>query len=69
MLNDLWVLVSCILLFIGLVASQGLLLVVGSLVIIIWLAAKFWDRFAFQKVSHERGLARHRAFTPRSDCL
>jgi uncharacterized protein (DUF58 family) len=61
-LNDLWLLVSCILLFIGLVASQGLLVVVGALVIILWTAAKFWDRFAFQEVSHERTLGRRRAF-------
>ncbi len=62
MLNDVWLLVSVILVFIGLVASQGLLLVVGSLVIIIWLTAKFWDRFAFLDVTHERSLSRSRAF-------
>ena len=32
MLNDLWLLVSFLLVIIGLVASQGLLIVVGSLV-------------------------------------
>jgi uncharacterized protein (DUF58 family) len=62
LLNDLWLLFSCILLFIGLVASQGLLLVVGSLVIIIWLASKLWERYAFRQVSHQRLLSRHRAF-------
>ncbi|MFQ6029552.1 MAG: DUF58 domain-containing protein [Dehalococcoidia bacterium] len=62
MLNDLWLLFSCILLFIGLVASQGLLLVVGSLVIILWMGAKFWDQFAFREVSHQRTLTRQRAF-------
>ena len=62
MLNDLWLLVSAILLFIGLVASQGLLLVVGSLVLIIWGVTKFWDRFAFREVSHSRSLSRWRAF-------
>lgn len=62
MLNDFWLFASLVLLFIGLVASQGLLLVVGSLVIIVWFLAKFWDRFAFKKVSHFRGMARARAF-------
>ena len=62
MLNDLWVLVSAILVLIGLVASEGLLLIVGSLVIIVWLATKLWDRFAFKNVSHSRSLNRRRAF-------
>jgi hypothetical protein len=62
MLNDLWLLVSGIVIFIGLVASQGLLIVVGSLVIIVWLLAKFWDRHAFQEVVHTRTLSSHRAF-------
>jgi len=62
MLNDLWLLLAGLLVLIGLVASQSLLLVVGSLVIIIWLATKVWDRHAFSKVSHHRALARHRAF-------
>ena len=62
MLNDLWLLVSAVLLFIGLVASQGILLVVGSLVLIVWVLAKYWDRFAFKKVSHFRSLARGHAF-------
>ena len=62
MLNDLWLLVSGILVFIGLVASQGLLIVLGSLVIIIWLLTKFWNRFAFREVTHTRALSRRRAF-------
>jgi uncharacterized protein (DUF58 family) len=62
MLNDLWLLVSGIVIFIGLVASQGLLIVVGSLVIIVWLLTKFWDRHAFQEVTHTRTLSSHRAF-------
>ena len=62
MLNDFWLFASAVLLFIGLVASQGILLVVGSLVIIVWLLAKFWDRFAFKKVSHARSVGRGRAF-------
>ena len=62
MLNDFWLFASAVLLFIGLVASQGILLVVGSLVIIVWLLAKFWGRFAFKKVSHTRSVGRGRAF-------
>lgn len=62
MLNDLWLLVSGILILIGLLASEGLLLIVGSLVVLMWLATKLWDRYAFRQVSHSRSLARHRAF-------
>ena len=62
MLNDFWLFVSAILLFIGLVASQGLLLVVGSLVLVVWFLAKFWDRFAFKEVSHYRTISQSRAF-------
>ena len=62
MLNDLWLLVSAILVFLGLVFSQGLLIVVGSLVIIVWVLTKFWNRFAFREVTHTRSLSRHRAF-------
>ena len=62
MLNDFWPFVSGALLFIGLVASQGLLLMVGALVLIVWALAKFWDRFAFREVNHWRSLSRSRAF-------
>jgi uncharacterized repeat protein (TIGR01451 family) len=62
MLNDLWLLVSGIVILIGLAASQGLLIVVGSLVIIVWLLTKFWDRHAFREVTHTRTLSSHRAF-------
>ena len=62
MLGEMWLLLSGLLLFIGLVASQGLLLVVGSLVIVIWLASRLWDRYSFRRVSHTRVLSRHRAF-------
>ena len=62
MLNDFWLIVSIALLFIGLVASQGLLLVIGSLILIIWVTAKFWDRFAFRDVTHDRTLSHDRAF-------
>ncbi len=62
MLNDSWLIASAILLFVGLVASQGILLIVGSLVLIVWVLAKFWDRFAFKKVKHSREIARGRAF-------
>ena len=62
MLNELWLLVSVVILFIGLVASQGLLLVLGALSLIVSLVAKFWDRVAFQKVTHFRTLSHARAF-------
>ena len=62
MLNDLWVLISGIMIFIGLVASEGLLLVVGSLVIVVAIAARVWERYAFRSVSHSRSINRQRAF-------
>ena len=62
MRNELWLTVSGFLVFIGLVASQGLLLVVGSLAIIVSLAARIWDKFAFRRVSHGRAFSRSRAF-------
>ncbi|MDA1129377.1 MAG: DUF58 domain-containing protein [Chloroflexi bacterium] len=62
MLNDFWILVSSVMILIGLVASEGLLLVVGSLVIVLALAARVWQRFAFQSVSHSRSISRRRAF-------
>ena len=62
MLNELWLLASVILLFIGLVASQGLLLVVGALSVIVALVSKYWHRFAFKRVSHSRSLSNQRAF-------
>ena len=62
MLNDFWVFFSSLMIFIGLVASQGLLLVVGSLVLVLALAAWIWERFAFRSVSHTRSISRKRAF-------
>jgi len=50
------------LILIGLVASQGLLLVVGSLVIVIALVARLWDRFVLRRVTHTRLFSRQRAF-------
>ena len=62
MLNDIWLLVSAVIVLVGLLTSQGLLIVVGALVIIIWLLTKFWDRYAFRDVSHQRILSQRRAF-------
>jgi uncharacterized repeat protein (TIGR01451 family) len=62
MLNDLWLLISAILVLVGLLISQGLLIVVGSLVIIVWLVTRFWDKYAFRDVAHSRHLSQHRAF-------
>ena len=62
MLNELWLLVSMVILFIGLVASQGLLLVLGGISLIVSLLVKYWGRFAFQKVTHFRTLSNNRAF-------
>ena len=62
MLHELWLLASVVLLFIGLVASQGLLLVVGAISTIVALVAKYWHRFAFKQVFHSRSLSNQRAF-------
>ena len=62
MLNDLWILFSGIIILIGLVASEGLLLVVGSLVIVLTIAARIWDKYAFRSVSHSRSINRRHAF-------
>lgn len=62
MLHEVWLLTSVIILFIGLVASQGLLLVVGALSIIVSLVARYWDRVAFRQVGHSRVLSQNRAF-------
>ena len=62
MLNDFWVFTSSVMIFIGLVASQGLLLVVGSLVLVLALAARIWERYAFRSVTHSRSISRQRAF-------
>ena len=62
MLNDLWIFLSSVMIFIGLVASEGLLLVVGSLVIVLAIVARIWDRYAFRSVSHSRSISRQRAF-------
>lgn len=62
MLNDLWLLISAILIVVGLLASQGLLIIVGSLVIVVWLLTKFWNRYAFEEVSHGRSLSQAKAF-------
>jgi uncharacterized repeat protein (TIGR01451 family) len=62
MLNDLWLLISGLIVLVGLLTSQVLLIVVGSLVIIVWLLTKFWDKYAFRDVSHTRNLSHRRAF-------
>ena len=62
MLNDFWVFFSSLMIFIGLVASEGLLLVVGSLVLVLSIAARIWERFAFRSVSHSRSISQQRAF-------
>ena len=62
MRHELWPVVSGLLVFVGLLSSNGLLLVVGSLVAIVWLGARVWERYCFRKVSYEREVERLRAF-------
>ena len=54
--------VSGLLVLVGLLASNGLVLVVGSLVAVVWLAARVWERYCFRKVTYERSVSRPRAF-------
>ena len=62
MLNDFWILCSSLFIFIGgLVSSEGLLLVVGSLVLVLAIAGRIWDHFAFCSVSHSRSISTKRA--------
>ena len=60
MLNDFWVFFSSLMIFIGLIASEGLLLVVGSLVLVLSIAARIWERFAFRSVSHSRSISQQK---------
>ena len=62
MLNDLWLLLSGFLIFVGLVASKGLLIVVGALIILIWSSTKLWERFALRKIILTRSISRKRVF-------
>ena len=62
MRHELWPVVSGLMVFVGLLASSGILLVVGSLVAVIWLGARIWERYCFRKVSYSRDLGRRRAF-------
>ena len=62
MFGELWILIAGVLLFIGLVASQGLFLVVGAFILIITLAAKMWEKYAFRRVGHVRTISRSRGF-------
>ena len=62
MRHELWPVISGLLVFVGLLSSNGLLLVVGSLVGVVWVAARLWERYCFRKVSFERDVSRRRAF-------
>ena len=62
MLSEIWPLTSGFLVFIGLLVGDWLLMVVGSLVLVVCLAARIWDRYAFRAVSHSRSIGRSRAF-------
>jgi uncharacterized repeat protein (TIGR01451 family) len=62
MRHELWPVVSGLLVFVGLLASNGLLLVVGSLVAVVWMSARLWERYCFRKVTYDRELGRRRAF-------
>ena len=62
MISDLWVIAAGGLILAGLLASQGLLIVVGVVVLLVWLAGKHWPRYAFRRLSYTRHLERRRAF-------
>ncbi len=62
MIGEVWLLIAAILVFIGLVASQGLFLVLGSIVIIMTLTGRLWEKYAFRRVAHQRTISQSRAF-------
>ena len=62
MLNDLWLVLSAFLIFVGLVASKGLLIIVGTLIILIWTSTKMWERYALKKITLDRELSVKRVF-------
>ena len=62
MLNDLWLVLSAFLIFVGLVASKGLLIIVGTLIILIWTSTKLWERYALKKIILDRELSVKRVF-------
>ena len=62
MRHELWPLASGLLVLIGLLRSSGLLLVVGSLIAVVWLSARLWERHGLRKVTYSRRLSRNRAF-------
>ncbi len=62
MRHELWPLSSGLLVFVGLLASNGLLLVVGSLVFVVWAAARVWEKYCFRRVAFDREVGRRRAF-------
>ena len=62
MIGEVWLLVAAILVLIGLLASQGLFLVLGSIVIIMTLTGRLWEKYAFRRVAHQRTISRSRAF-------
>ena len=62
MRHELWPVVSGLLVVVGLLSSNGLLLVVGSLVVVVWVAARLWERHCFRRVTYERTIGRRRAF-------
>ena len=62
MLNEIWLLLSGLLILIGLLASRGLPVIIGAIVLVIWGVTKMWDRAAFQRVTHSRSLSRRHGF-------
>ena len=62
MRHELWPVVCGVLVLIGLLASSGLLLVVGSMVSVVWMTARLWERYCFRRVTFERRVGRRRAF-------
>ena len=62
MRHELWPWASGLLVFVGLLASSGILLVVGSLVAVVWIGTRIWERQCFRNVSYVREVGCRRAF-------
>ena len=62
MSSRLWLYFALFILLVGLLARQGVLVAIGSLVLLSGGVARFWSRFSLEKVEYERVFAETRAF-------
>jgi uncharacterized protein (DUF58 family) len=61
-LNEAWLSLAVVSILIGLVARQGGLAMLGVILIVVSLIARFWNRYALQGIAYRRVLEPRRAF-------